>query len=185
MNTASAIKINSNALILLGHTPIATFTDPGSGAQVASNLYETSLTAMLSDHRWRFATKKVQLARLTATPDNEYAYQFQIPSDLITLIRIIETSRYEIYGDKIYCNSTTCNIDYVARVDETYFTPSFTKALEFFLAAQYAIPVTGNSTRAAEYNSMYEAQLRRAKHTDSAERPNIGIQDSPFTDVRG
>ena len=185
MNTASAIKINSNALILLGHTPISTFSDPGSGAQVASNLYETSLRSMLAKHRWRFATKKVQLARLTATPDNEFTYQYQIPSDLITLIRLIETGTYEIYEDKIYTNRVTCNIDYVYRIDETYFTPLFTKTLEFFLATQYAIPVTGNSTRMQEYMALYEAELRRAKHTDSAERPNVGIVDSPFTDVRG
>ncbi len=185
MNVASAIKINSNALILLGHSPIATFDDPGSGAQVAANLYETTVRSMLSDHRWRFATKKVELAKLTASPDNEFTYQYQLPTDLIMLIKLQETGNYEIYGDKVYSNRSTCNIDYIYRIDETFFTPSFTKALEFFLAAQYAIPVTGNSTRMQEYTSLYEAQLRRAKHTDSAERPNVGIVDSPFTDVRG
>ena len=185
MNIASAIKINSNALILLGHSPIASFEDVGSGAQVASNLYETTLRAMLSDHRWRFATKKSQLSRLVATPDNDFSYMFQLPTDYINMIRVIETSHYDIYGDKVYTNSATCNIDYTYRVDESYFIPSFTKALEFYLAAQFAIPVTGNSTRAQEYNSMYEAQLRRAKNTDSSGRPNVGIQSSPFTDVRG
>lgn len=184
MNVASAIKINSNALIMLGHSPISSFDDAGSGAQVASNLYETTLRAMLEDHRWRFATKKVALARLASTPDNEFTYQFQLPTDLIKFIKIYETGNYEIYGDKVYTNRTTCNIDYVFRIDETFFKPSFTKALEFFLAAQYAIPVTGNSTRMQEYTRLYEAQLRRAKHTDSSERPNTGIVDSPFTDVR-
>ncbi len=96
MNIASAIKINSNALILLGHTPIATFDDPGSGAQVAANLYETTVRSMLSDHRWRFATKKVELAKLTASPDNEFTYQYQLPTDLIMLIKLQETGNYEI-----------------------------------------------------------------------------------------
>ena len=185
MNVASAIKINSNALILLGHSPISSFDDPGSGAQVATNLYETTLLAMLSDHLWWFAMKKEQLARLTATPDNDFAYQFQLPSDYINIFKTIETGNYEIYGDKIYSNSLTLNIDYVYRIDETFFIPSFTKTLEFFLAAQYAIPVTGNSTRMQEYTSLYERQLSRAKNTDSKSRPNIGIVDSPFTDVRG
>ena len=184
MNIASAIKINSNALILLGHTPIASFSDAGSGALVASNLYETSLRALLSSHRWRFATKKVQLARLTASPINDYNYQFQLPTDFIMLIKVQDQSNYEIYGDKLYSNSITAYIDYIYRVDESLFPPWFTKALEFFLAAQYAVPVTGNSTRMQEYNAMYEMQMRRARNIDSAERPNIGIVDSPFTDVR-
>lgn len=184
MNVATAIKINSNALILLGHTPIASFSDAGSGAQVASNLYETSLRSMLSSHRWRFATKKAQLARLTAEPLNEWQYQFQLPTDFIMLIDVFETSNFEIYGDKLYTNTTTAYIDYIYRVDEAYFPPWFTKALEFFLAAQYAIPVTGNSTRMAEYNNMYEMQMKRARFADSAERPNTGIVDAPFLDVR-
>jgi hypothetical protein len=184
MNVASAIKINSNALLLLGHSPISSFSDPGSGAQVASNLYESTLTAMLEDHRWRFATKKVQLAQLAQAPDNEFTYQYQLPTDLIKFIKIYEGGDYEIYGDKVYTNRNTCNIDYVFRIDETFFRPSFTKALEYHLAAQYAVPVTGNASRGGHYNDMYEKQLRRAKHTDSSERPNTGIIDSPFTDVR-
>jgi len=185
MNVASAIKINSNALILLGHTPISSFSDVGSGAQVASNLYETSYVDLLSVHRWRFATKKVQLARLTAVPDNDFSYQFQLPTDFIMLIKVNETSNFEIYGDKVYCNTTTCNIDYIYRVDESFLPPWFTKVLEFYLAAQYAIPVTGNTTRADFYNNMYERKLMKAKNSDSSERPNIGIIDSPFTDIRG
>ena len=184
MNVASAIKINSNALIMLGHTPLSSFSDVGSGAQVANNLYESSLRALLSAHRWRFATKKAQLARLTAAPMNDYNYQFQLPSDFIMLIKVQNTGNFEIYGDKVYSNNDTAFIDYIYRADESIFPPWFTKTLEFFLASQYAIPVTGNSTRMQEYNGMYEMQMRRAKNADSAERPNIGIVDSPFTDVR-
>lgn len=185
MTVTSAINICSNALILLGHTPISSFSDVGSGAQVASNLYESSLRAMLSSHRWRFATKKIQLSRLTAAPLNDYTYQYQLPTDFIMLIKMQESGQFEIYEDKLYSNYSTAYIDYIYRPDETFFPPWFTKALEFFLAAQFAIPVTGNSTRMAEYNSMYEMQMRRARHTDSAERPNVGIIDSPFTDIRG
>ncbi len=36
---ASSIDIASNALILIGDSPISSFEDPGAGAQAASNLY--------------------------------------------------------------------------------------------------------------------------------------------------
>jgi len=184
MNVAAAISISSNALLMLGDTTISSFTQGTTGSTVAANLYETSLRALLSSHRWRFATKKVQLARLTATPLNDYTYQFQLPTDFIMLIKLQDSSDFEIYGDKLYSNQSTAYIDYIYRVDETYFPPWFTKTLEFFLAAQFAIPVTGNSTRMQEYNGMYEMQMRRARFADSSERPNIGIQDNPFTDIR-
>ena len=83
--STSAIQISSNALILLGHPPISSFEEPGAGAQGASNLYEQSYLNMLTVHRWRFATKKAQLSRLTEAPMNGYSYQFQLPSDLDVL----------------------------------------------------------------------------------------------------
>jgi len=56
--------------------------------------------------------------------------------------------------------------------------------MEFHLATQFSIPVTDNSTKAEEYRTMYEDQLRRSKFVDSQARPNDAIVSSPFTEVR-
>ena len=182
--STSAIQLSSNALILLGHPPISSFDEPGAGAQAASNLYEQSYLNLLTIHRWRFATKKAQLARLTAAPLNGFTYQFQLPSDLLYLIRKESGGDYEIYGDRLYSNSGTESIDYIYRVNEDNLPPYFIKAFEFFMASQLAIPVVGNSTRAAEYNGMYEMQLKRAKFADSTQRPQDTFTDSPYTQAR-
>lgn len=178
----SAVNIASNALVLIGDSPISALTDN----RVANALYEQSYLSLLSIHRWRFATKKVQLARLAAAPENEFTYQFQLPADLVYLIR---TSRdtdydYEIYEDKLYSNSAIVSIDYIFRVDESALPAYFVKAAEFFMATQFAIPVTGNSRRFQEYMGLYEMQLKRAKYADSSQRPNDGFLDSPYTDTR-
>jgi len=60
----------------------------------------------------------------------------------------------------------------------------FVKAFEFYLAMQFAIPVVGNSTRAKEYQSMYESQLKRAKYADSSQRPNDTFVSNPYVNVR-
>ena len=54
----SAIQLASNALLLLGHDPISSFTESTAGAQIASNLYETTYESLLTQHRWRFASKQ-------------------------------------------------------------------------------------------------------------------------------
>ncbi len=182
--STSAISISSNALILLGHPPISSFSEPGAGAQAASNLYEQSYLNMLTIHRWRFATKKAQLARLTATPLNGYNYQFQLPSDLLYLIRKDVGFKFEIYEDRLYSNNTTEEIDYIYRVEEDKLPPYFIKTFEFFMAAQLAIPVVGNSTRMQEYNGMYEMQLKRAKFADSSQRPGDTFLQNPYVNVR-
>lgn len=182
--STSAIQMSSNALILLGHPPIASFDEPGAGPQAAGNLYEQSYLNLLTIHRWRFATKKAQLARLSAAPLNGFTYQFQLPSDLLYLIKKDSGFDYEIYGDKLHSNNTSEEIDYLYRVNEDALPPYFAKAFEFFMAAQMAIPVVGNTSRADYYAGLYEMQLKRAKFADSTQRPQDTFSSSPYTQAR-
>lgn len=181
---ASAISIASNSLILLGHAPISSFTEPGAGAQAVSNLYRSSYLNLLSIHRWRFATKKMVLSRLVEKPLNNYLYQYQLPSDLVYLIKTERTQDYEVYEDKLYSNYSTVSVDYIYEVSESALPHYFIKAFEFYLASQLAIPVTANSTRMAEYSQLFETQLKRARFADSTQRP-VDIRDqSEYVDVR-
>jgi len=182
--STSAIQMSSNALILLGHPPIASYDEPGAGPQAAGNLYEQSYLSLLTIHRWRFATKKIQLSRLSEAPLNGYTYQFQLPSDLIYLIKKNSGFDYEIYGDRLHSNNTTEEIDYIYRVNEDMLPPYFAKAFEFFMASQLAIPVVGNTSRADFYERKYEMQLKRAKFADSTQRPQDTFTQSPYTQAR-
>lgn len=181
---ATNISLCSNALVLLGDRPIASFTDEGAGAESASNLYESCYNYLLSLHRWRFATKKANLSRSTTRPTNQWAYQFQLPSDFIMLVTTYPVSEFEIYGDKIYTNQDACAIDYIYRISESQLPHYFAKVCEYYLATAFAIPVTGNSTRLQEMQNLYLMHLKQAKNIDSTSRPNQGIIDSPFTDTR-
>lgn len=182
--STSKIQISSNALILIGHPPIASFEEPGAGAQAAANLYEQSYLNMLTMYRWRFATKRAELNRLAQAPDNGFQYQYQLPHDLIYLIKKDLDTPYEIYGDKLYTDDTIVKVDYTYRVDEDKLPAYFIKAFEFFMAMQFSIPVTGNSTRANEYNGMYEMQLKRAKYADSSQRPQDTFTHNPYVNTR-
>lgn len=179
----SDISIASNGLLLLGHDPIASFTEPTAGATIAANLYETSYLSLLTTHRWRFATKKEKLARLSEVPMNKYSHKFQIPSDCIYVISP-DTKDYEIYGSTIHANAKDLDMDYIYRVDEDKLPPYFSKMLEFFLATQFAVPLTGDMNKGKYFNAMYLNELKRAKFADSTQRPNTGFMDSPYTSVR-
>lgn len=179
----SAIQLASNALLLLGHDPISSFTESTAGAQIASNLYETTYKSLLTQHRWRFASKQAIASRLAGTPINEFTYQFQIPSDCLYLIRTT-TENYEVFEDRIFANVSELNIEYIFRIPENRLPPYFAKAFEFFLAAQFAIPITGSLEKANFYINVYKDQLRIAKFTDSTQRPQDTFIDSPYTDVR-
>lgn len=181
----SKIQLISNALILIGDKPISSLDEAGAGAIVGKNLYDSSIRSVLSMHRWRFASKKAQLSRLAETPLSDYKYQYQIPSDYIEIHRTSAGKDYEIYQDRIYTNKPTLEIDYTYQVSEDYFPAHFVKAFEFFLAAQFAIPVTSNNTLAGTYLQMFNQHIAIAKSKDSMERPSRRIQENPIDAMFG
>jgi hypothetical protein len=182
--TSSDIQIASNSLILLGHEPISSFTEGTTGSQVASNLYESSYNSMLVTYRWRFATKKAKLARLSETPLNDYSYQFQLPTDLMYLISATSGTDYDIYEDKLYSNQKIEEIDYIYKVAADKLPAYYIKALEFFLAMQFAIPITGDIDKMRAMKTLMEDQLRLARHSDSTQRPADTLDDNPYSEAR-
>lgn len=180
----SKVQLASNALVLLGDDPISSFTESSAGSVTAANLYETSYLSMLSSHRWKFATKKESLSRLSASPKNEYKYQFQLPTDIVTLITTYPVSTYRILGDKLYSDQQTVEIDYIYKVTEDKFPSYFVKAFEFFLASQFAIPITEDLNKADIMQRFYEMESRKARYADSQSQPAIPIQDDPYIRVR-
>jgi hypothetical protein len=156
---ATSISMCSNALLMIGHGTISSFTEGGSGAEAASNLYDSTYESLLSAHRWRFAAAKSQLSQLTDTPLNDWTYAYQLPSGYLMGISVYPNVEYEIYEDKLYSDSND-------------------------LAAQFAIPVTGNRSLAEIYTLKFESQLKRARFADSQSRPQAGIVDSPFIEAR-
>ena len=181
---ATDISMCSNALLMIGHGTISSFTEGGAGAEVASNLYTSTYEALLSVHRWRFASAKSQLGRLTDTPLNEWSYAYSLPSGYLIGIKTYPDIEYEVYENKLYANAATVALDYLFKPDESRLPPYFVKALEYDLASQFAVPVTGNRSLGVMYAERFERQLQRAKYADSQSRPIEGIVDSPFTEVR-
>lgn len=175
--------IVSMALLRIGEAPISSFSE-GTAGLVASNLYDNVRDSMLTDYRWRFATGKVALSRLTDTPLNEWQYAFQLPTNLLLLIRTYPNSKFEIYEDKLYSHNSTCSIDYVFRPESGSFPAYFVSALATRLAAEFAISITNNQSLAELMEAKAQRDLSAARFKDSQGRPNVAIQSRPWIEVR-
>lgn len=171
---------------MLGDSPLTSFTDSGNGATVANSLYSDIYRAFLSEHPWGFALKEVQLSRLSQTPDDEtgYSYAFQLPSDMIRLWAIMPRSMYTIVDNLLYSNDSALLARYVYECAESQLPPYAIKAVEYSLAAEFAMPITEDLNKTGYYQEKYLMQLSRAKNIDSQGRPQVGIQSSPFIEVR-
>jgi len=183
---ASAIDMSSNALILIGDSPISSFEDPGAGAQAAGALYPDTKRRLLSEHPWSFALKQQRLNKLSAKPDTltNFTNAFQIPSDLIRLWNIQRWSDYIIIGDLIYTNQNELLATYVFDVEEVQFPAHMIKAMEYNLAAEFAISIMENEKLATLFTEKALLFTSKAMATDSQSRPQSAIIDSPLINVR-
>ena len=179
----SSISLSSNALLLLGHEPIASFTDGTTGATIAANLYKDSYLNLISSFPWGFATKKASLVRMTESPLNEYQYAYQIPTDCMYVLKTTSTI-YRIFESTIYTNEATLSITYIFSISEDRLPPYFIKACEFYLAAQFAIPLTGDLDKASYYDKKAEKELRKAKYLDSTQHPQDANYIADYIAVR-
>lgn len=181
---AAQIDIVNSALAELGEQALSSMSEDSEPAIVANQVYEQVYWDLLSKAPWRFATKKATLSLLVTDPLNEWASQFQMPSDCLRVIRVFPDQDYDIYQDKIYAKSDQLDIDYVYKVDETYLPAYFVRLLVLELAVRTCMAITGNANLKASLNQEKQFQFAAALSADAMQQPNRRIISRPFLDVR-
>ena len=176
----------SNALMLLGDNPINSFDEAGAGASAAKNLYPSVKKRALSFHPWTFALKEQELGQTPFEPDKRtgYKYAYQTPVDLIRLWAVLPWSVYQIIGPYIYSNQTGLLARYIYDVEESQFPAHMVKAMEYLLAAEFAISVTEEADKAQLFDAKGKAMLAEASTIDSQGRPQESIISSPMVEAR-
>ena len=174
----TAIKMASNALILLGEDAIQTLDDDTA----ASNLYDATYESLLSMEPWTFAMKESDLSRNTASPDDKtgFQYSFNLPSDLIRVWQMMPHTDYVIIGNEVQCNEDSLRLRYIYRVAESSLPAHFVKLVEYKLASEFAISVSEDENRAALFEQKFKSQLNQARKIDAQGVPTQPIKDAPF-----
>jgi len=179
----SRVQLVSNALLLLGGNTISSLTENSTGAKLGANLFENTYLSMLQNHRWRFAAKTQELNQLAATPNTGFNYAYQMPNDFLYTIKG-SGNTFEAYDNEIHCNDKTFQLDYIHRVSEDVIPPYFAKALEYNLASQFAVPLTGDIAKGDYYERKFNSEIRKAKFADSSQYPEVSVQNQPYIDIR-
>tara|TARA_R110002153_G_scaffold143479_1_gene294601 strand:- start:103 stop:681 length:579 start_codon:yes stop_codon:yes gene_type:complete len=186
MPANTAIKVCSRASILMGGSPISSFDEGTSEADVVDAMYEDIARASLTSTRWRFSTNQQVLSRLSADPTGRYSSAYQKPSDVLMLSAVtIQDSiiEYDTYGDKIFCDTSTSDVvvaDYIFRAVESYWPSYFTLAVEFQVASMLAISVARDSSLAQMLDQQGERQMIKARRLDSQQQTTRKLNTSRF-----
>ena len=180
------ISICSAALLMVGSDEINSFSDETREAKLCGNLYYIVLDDLLSRHPWHFSLAQVQLAQLVDTPLFDYQYAYQLPVDMLRLIKEENAYRYEIYENKLYTDQDTVKVSYQFRPAENTFPPYFVKLLTLELASVLAVSLAEDESKMKLFAEMSQSYERKARNTDSQMQPSRAIrqQNHILTQVR-
>ncbi len=183
---ASKIDLISSALVLIGDKPINSLTTAGRAQETANALYDDIVKNEISKHRWGFARTEAQLALTTSTPINDtYQSIYQLPTDLLVLIRINPAVPYQILGDKVHTNLTSkLTIEYIADVPESEWPVYFAQMIKYALATDFASAIRDSNASFNQLSAEYVNASRMARYTDSIQHPQTPIVHRPFIEVR-
>ena len=183
---ASKIDLVSNALVLIGDSPLTSLTGSSRAQEVANKLYDNIVQNELTKFRWGFARKKAQISLTTDVPvDDEYRSIYQLPTDRLFIIKIYPNQNYQLYGDKLYANtSDALYVDYIYNVPESEWPVYFAKMIEYALARDFAASIRDSDSARQTMSAEYVNQARMARYTDSQQYPVVPVASNPFVNVR-
>ena len=173
----SETDIANVALRLVGGTRITSFTQATPNANAVNDVYSEIRDNML-EFPWNFATQRVELAKLTATPSFRFDYAYALPSDWIYTISVhdndggfgtIDYREEQLSGQKVFTtNSDSVYLTYVKReTNPNLMPPSFRIALASALARNLAITIANSNVLEDQLAARAEKDLAKAKSIDS------------------
>lgn len=197
-NDISKTAIINLALANLGQKLVHDDAEETNTARTARLMYDFVRRNLLRAHDWAFALRWAALAaRDVETPDLKLPYVFALPADCIFVKKISYkdvppghqipyTLFYDNQGNKLvacpYGGARAC---YVADVENTaVFDPSFVACFALLLAAELAVPITGDSQLAQLMLAKYQSKLDEARQTNKIEQFEMPEKTSAFVEVR-
>lgn len=174
---ASQVEIYNMALMNIGQSEtVASLDERSKAQQICSQWWTTARDTVTQGFAWPFATRYLALADLGSPPRN-YLYRYQYPNDCLRAMYLtvdgirkppeLLQPRFEVAwgenGQVILTDQESAELAYVVRIEETgRFSPEFTLALSWNLAAMIAMPMTATRTIADNAAAMYQGLIQQA-----------------------
>jgi len=196
---ASDTNICNLALLRLGtRSTISSLTEGSTEANACAMIYPLVRDALLSQHRWSFATRRVTLADLGNPPDS-WAFRYAYPTDCLQARQLAQPVpqappiAFEVSGDQdsagnairvILTNQPQAELLYTAAITSpALFNPPFVEALSWMVAAELAVALTGDAGLAQSCLQAAAAAITSAKDQDADEGMVIHRREAEW--IRG
>lgn len=184
----SVVEIANNVLSRLGDKTILSLSDDNDRARWFNRLYPSVRDSVLRKHDWNFARQRAELAQDVDSPVWGYKYKYPLPPDCLKVRKVNDEAGnddWSIESGYLFTDFLEVKIIYTRREENPgMFDSSFCECLEVRLAAEMAIPVTGNQNIANTMWALYDRMLREARGENYRERPRQSVSSNVLTDER-
>lgn len=208
---ASDIDICNLALLRIGtRSSISSLSEGSAEANACALAYPVVRDALLAQHRWGFATRRVMLADLGFPPDG-WRFRYAYPADCLHARGIHAphrglgecepthrrryAGRFEVSGDLdasgnpikvILADLPRAELVYTAQVTApSQYDAAFIEALSWMLGAELAITLTGDKIIAQGCLQTAAVVIGGAKANDANESPEIHDRPADWIAARG
>jgi hypothetical protein len=186
---STALNICNTALLLANANTINSLTDSTREAAMCNSIYETVKDATLQKHPWSFSLFQEQLAKTTNTPLFDYAYEYQLPTKLLRVLKISTPpgNDYRVLKDKLLSSVDGVEVLYQKDPGEEFYPAYFRVVLEYRLAQKLSLALVQDQNMADRFQQEYLLTMREARGIDSQGSPNLTIDETALvlTAVRG
>jgi hypothetical protein len=173
----SETDIANVALRLVGGTRITSLTQATPNANAVNDIYDEIRDDML-EYPWNFATQRVELAQLSATPAFGFDFAYALPANWAYTISVhdndaghgtIDYREEQLSNQKVLATDrTTVFLTYVKKETDPNLMPaSFRLALASALARNLAIPLANSNVLEDQLSKRATKDLAKAKSIDA------------------
>ncbi len=170
---ASVVDICNSALNQIGASNIISLTEDSKAARICNQRFEFLRDSVFRAHPWNCLIHRTTLAADSTAPAFEYAFQYQLPTDpfCLRVLGLLDTNiLFRIEGRKLLTDDSTVNLIYVGRVtDVNEYDTLLIETLAAALAYDFAYPLVGSSTLAANMYTFYQDKLKEERFVDATE----------------
>ena len=181
------IEIMSTAAVLLGKKAFTTIDDADEFAVSMQKFFDLLVASELAKNVWQFARTFAQLSQVAAyDPDfAEYSTAYDLPADMLAVIRLYPNINYQIYGTRLLtASSGELKMAYNYIVPVSKWSAPFKEYMVYSLASKMAMSVTENANLIGMMKMERESARAIAMYVDSQNSPNVPIQSAPWIEVR-
>jgi hypothetical protein len=198
LSKADICNLALDYLLQTNEEVVTNIEAPSTPTEVVCNRwYDVTRRAVLREHPWLFARKRITLTPTTTTPAFGYSNAYNLPNDFIRLVSIEDPNSFNPFPNRLYTiegrqiltnpvedssngtSTDSLNIIYIYNLTNVAQVDSlFVEVLAAKLALNMSYKFTSSNSDVQRIEALLRDKLQSARSINGQERPPLRIERS-------